>query len=1029
MSTINLKQCDDLCHQCIRNYAKKHRLQKGETFDVVCTGIPQQYIPDSVLASLGEDPQAALAMMDPVTWANVFLDWHCFDPDGAVWKRKTAEGTLGGIPAYNEHEHAEAVRQGKSVFHRPYQAAMLRCSSKRKIFRIGRQCLSGSTKLQLLDGRVVPIRDIQPGERLYSLNVNTHLLEQDCVMDSWSSGIKFLYRIKTQFGHEIFCTDNHPFWSVKENCDRRNNRPVESLEHAWNTINTGLEVGCKIATPLFDGAFGDKTMPDGLAELLGYFIADGSASKGQSAKFTNTSKQYLQEFELLALKFGTQTKRYQKGNGFDLIITNGRSKPNPLRDLLKNLGLTDITGPDKQIPSCVFEAPREQVRIFLQRFWAADGYISTFQRTNRETFRTEIGMLQESRELLEQTQLLLRRFGVHGCIKPEGKNWRYVVSNKIGVLNFLKNIGPIIGKEAACDTALVNAQDITDKYNHTEGDILWDHITEITPYQEEETFDISVKKNENFSACGIITHNSGKTEALCVMIAYSIFTHERFAVEVIAPYQNQIDIIFSRLSDMIDSNTTLANSVKRNVKAPSYQIKLENESYVIGFTAGTRSGQEGASARGQTANMLVFDEADYLDAKDIDSALAVIINHPDATVWMSSTPTGRREKFYESCQSKRYKEFHFPSSINPNWNDDLDQYYREELTEDGYKHEILADFGEQEEGVYQLKYVEAAQKDYLYENMKPNPTWIYMMGVDWNDFKIGTTIAVVGYSPQDNYFYLVDKQIVARAERTQLAACEKIASLNRYWNPAYIYVDQGYGATQIEVLQSKGQSALMQFGPNNPDARLRNIVKPFDFGKTVPIYDPFTKQPVPKPAKPFLVENSVRRFETLQFRYPKEDEHYTAQLLNYIVDRVSITGRPVYEGRNPKIGDHFIDAVNLALVAFTLEKSGFAKPVYSSAIAFGPRFGGGEDYIAPPKPRDKLADEHRPPPDRAGALLPDARILHSVNGDLPAARTSGNAVKIWSWPGFGRDEPRPQPRHKSPFESGSRRIKPRRAKF
>jgi len=105
-------------------------------------------------------------------------------------------------------------------------------------------------------------------------------------------------------------------------------------------------------------------------------------------------------------------------------------------------------------------------------------------------------------------------------------------------------------------------------------------------------------------------------------------------------------------------------------------------------------------------------------------------------------------------------------------------------------------------------------------------------------------------------FLLVDKQIVARAERTQLAACEKIASLNRYWNPAYIYVDQGYGATQIEVLQSKGQSALMQFGPNNPDARLRNIVKPFDFGKTVPIYDPFT-------SNPFLSQLSLSWLRTL----------------------------------------------------------------------------------------------------------------------------------------------------------------------
>ena len=38
---------------------------------------------------------------------------------------------------------------------------------------------------------------------------------------------------------------------------------------------------------------------------------------------------------------------------------------------------------------------------------------------------------------------------------------------------------------------------------------------------------------------------------------------------------------------------------------------------------------------------------------------------------MSSTPSGKREKFYENCHSKKWKEFHFPSSINPNWNPEL----------------------------------------------------------------------------------------------------------------------------------------------------------------------------------------------------------------------------------------------------------------------------------------------------------------------------------------------------------------------
>ena len=38
----------------------------------------------------------------------------------------------------------------------------------------------------------------------------------------------------------------------------------------------------------------------------------------------------------------------------------------------------------------------------------------------------------------------------------------------------------------------------------------------------------------------------------------------------------------------------------------------------------------------------------------------------------------------------------------------------EELTEIGYKHEVEADFGEQEEGVFQNVYIQKAKEDYKY---------------------------------------------------------------------------------------------------------------------------------------------------------------------------------------------------------------------------------------------------------------------------------------------------------------------------
>jgi hypothetical protein len=652
---LDLHQCHTACKGCVKSYIKKHRLKRGDKFNISCSGIPNNYLPDSVIASLGEDPETAIAMLDPVLWANKFLDWHCFDPDGEIWKRKHLEGTLGGLPPYD----AVRAQSGKSIFHRPYQGLMLRCSSNRKIFRIGRQ--------------------------------------------------------------------------------------------------------------------------------------------------------------------------------------------------------------------------------------------------------------------------------------------------------------------------------------------------------------------------------AGKTEALCIMIMFSLVTRQNFAIEVLTPFQSQIDLIFSKLSELINSNPLLKNSEHRNVKAPNYKIELKNGSHVIGFTAGTRSGQDAGAARGQHAGMLVFDEADYLSPRDIDATLAVIINHPDATVWMSSTPTGRREKFYESCQDDEYREFHFPSSVNPNWTEKLDTYFRKELTEDGYQHEILAEFGEQEEGVYRLRYIELAQSDFTYGTYKPNPNWLFAIGVDWNDHKTGVTIAIVGLSPDDGVFRLVDHETISRSEFTQLGSCQRIAELNRFWNPFAVYVDKGFGTTQIEVLHKFGADCIVSEGANSPNARLRHIVKPFDFGSNVEVIDLFTQQPSPKPAKHFLVENSVRRFEQCSFQYPKSDKKYTDALLGYVVNRVSQAGKPIYHQQNEKAGDHLIDAVNLALVAFALEKSEFGKRKFETSISISKELGAilsGDTQLAD---REVKSRDSKPKTGRAN-IVTRRSLLPSVHGSLPAANTSTNHVKLWSWPGFSRDEPAPLPGRQIDH-SRLRPRRPSRAKF
>lgn len=517
-----------------------------------------------------------------------------------------------------------------------------------------------------------------------------------------------------------------------------------------------------------------------------------------------------------------------------------------------------------------------------------------------------------------------------------------------------------------------------------------------------------------------IGRQAGKTETLVISMLFNLFTKpgvpdsEGFKIVVITPYQSQIDLIFGRMLELIRSSTITQNSLKRNVKAPTYTIELHNGSAVRGFTAGTKSGGNAEAVRGQHAHMLVFDEADYLSAGDMDAALAIITNYPNATVWMSSTPSGKRERFYEACFSKRYKEFHFPSRVNPLWNDDLEADFREQLTEIGYVHECDAEFGEQEEGVFQNAYVQVAKADYRYGEIEPHHSWTYTFGVDWNDTKNGTTINILGFDPRKSLFIIVDRKVVSREGWTQLLACQTIAELNRIWKPMAIYVDKGFGSTQVEVLRSYGGEALADptKGPTHPDAALRNIVKPYDFGSAIETRDLFTKQPVKKNAKGFLVESSVRRFEANDLRFSEYDEALEAQLLNYIIDRVTPTGNAVYKADNETIGDHALDALMLSIVAFVLEVTPFGKPKYTTQIAFTGRMGEKSepdvhegDLVMKPEPK-KAVREQRETTRPASRDMTRQTVLENPQG-LPAAHTNHNQPKLWEHPGFLRDQPAP----------------------
>jgi hypothetical protein len=420
---------------------------------------------------------------------------------------------------------------------------------------------------------------------------------------------------------------------------------------------------------------------------------------------------------------------------------------------------------------------------------------------------------------------------------------------------------------------------------------------------------------------------TGKTASMVVKILHKAFTwippenQSYYNIVIFTPNQSQLNTIFKMIEIMIDGNPVLLQEIKKGGriptrKTPNIELEFKNGVTIKGFVSGS------TAIRSSAAHYLVLDEASYLSTEDIEAVVALITENPNVELWVSSTPTGLRDWFYEQVHSPDFVSFHFPSDkFNPYWSEAMEKELRSMYTSAGYKHEFLAEFSADGQGVFQPVFIDQAIKDYSTAECKPRKDCYYGLGVDWNDIENGTKIHVVEFNPAEKRYRLVHYESIAVEGYTQTKAVEKIRQLNAVWMPSVIYCDYGHGSTAVELLHLLASQA----SPGSPDLNLR-IAKAVDFGSKITIRDPLTMQEVEKPVKPYMVNNAVRVFEEGQIDIPKEHNLLKKQLEGYIIDHYTPRGIPVYKASS-EYGDHDLDALMLALLGFNIEYSTLSKPV------------------------------------------------------------------------------------------------------
>jgi hypothetical protein len=485
----------------------------------------------------------------------------------------------------------------------------------------------------------------------------------------------------------------------------------------------------------------------------------------------------------------------------------------------------------------------------------------------------------------------------------------------------------------------------------------------------------------------------GKTETMVVFCLWYAFHHKNARLIIATPYENQVRLIFMRLAEMIDGCDELLAAQVSRTKNP-FIIQFGNGSVIMGFTVGATSGNSGASIRGQRADWIFMDEIDYMDRDGIDATTAIALEDPKRIgIWCSSTPTGKRDFFYEICTNPHtgYKAYHFPSMVNPDWDDRMEAELRATMTEQGYIHEVLAEFGEETVGVFNKSAVERAKSQYLYSYRelnvwekeqyrkqglavddivyygpytvsKPAPPAFRIIGVDWDKYGAATQIIVTEFDEIRKKFRVCMRAEITRGDFTLDNAVKKIIELNEIYDPKFIYIDRGFGEYQIEMLRLHGRE--------NPRTGLDRKVKGIHFGSKIEIRDPATREIDMKDVKPFMVNQTAILLERDQILLSPFDDMVWKQMMDYQVVKITQNGRPVYTSEN----EHALDAFMLTILGFTIEFPEITKileefKVARKTIPLQNRteekiaekvFGGNRDVFVPQRPKREREPRDNP---------------------------------------------------------------------
>lgn len=306
-------------------------------------------------------------------------------------------------------------------------------------------CLSQDTLVTLANGLIVPLGELI-GEKNLKVQTSDGPRLSAGVADS---GVKSVLKVTLANGMEMKLTPEHEVECCSE------------YGRVWKRADQ-LTKSDHVVVPRNIAYDSKRSLTDAEVKLLAYWPTDGSLNDSNSlASFTDGNLETCEEVLRSLQECGWNGWLEPESRGQKCwVVTVERTATSGFKDWLTK-HKAHLKTADVVVPPAIHTSPLDQIALFINRVWAAEGTVYNRERVSKG-YKMADGFLQlrmKSKRFVQEMQQLLLRFGIMSSVnrirlakkgkrlKDYGWHWNLCINSRDDILVFFKEIGLILGKE------------------------------------------------------------------------------------------------------------------------------------------------------------------------------------------------------------------------------------------------------------------------------------------------------------------------------------------------------------------------------------------------------------------------------------------------------------------------------------------------------------------------------------------------------------------------------------------------------